>query len=51
MNQKELGKTGVLLPEIGLGTWQYCGGVEPIKKAIVLAPIFRHLSKKSSEAF
>jgi diketogulonate reductase-like aldo/keto reductase len=36
MNQKELGKTGVLLPEIGLGTWQYCGGVEPIKKAIVL---------------
>ena len=36
MNLKELGKTGVLLPEIGLGTWQYCGGVEPIKKAIVL---------------
>ena len=36
MNQKELGKTGVLLPEIGLGTWQYCGGVEPIKRAIIL---------------
>ena len=36
MNQKELGKTGVLLPEIGLGTWQYGGGMEPIRKAIVL---------------
>jgi diketogulonate reductase-like aldo/keto reductase len=36
MNEKELGKTGVRLPEIGLGTWQYHAGVEPIKKAIVL---------------
>jgi diketogulonate reductase-like aldo/keto reductase len=36
MNQKELGKTGILLPEIGLGTWQYSDGVEPIKKAIDL---------------
>jgi diketogulonate reductase-like aldo/keto reductase len=40
MKQKELGKTGVLLPEIGLGTWQYHGGVEPIKKAIVLGSSF-----------
>ena len=36
MTQKELGRTGVLLPEIGLGTWQYHGGVEPIRKAISL---------------
>ena len=36
MNRKELGKTGVLLPEIGLGTWQYHGGVKPIEKAIEL---------------
>jgi diketogulonate reductase-like aldo/keto reductase len=36
MNEKELGNTGVLLPEIGLGTWQYRVGVEPIRKAIVL---------------
>ena len=36
MNQKELGETGVLLPEIGLGTWQYRGGVEPIRRAIAL---------------
>jgi diketogulonate reductase-like aldo/keto reductase len=36
MNQKELGKTGVLLPEIGLGTWQYRAGLEPIQKAVDL---------------
>jgi diketogulonate reductase-like aldo/keto reductase len=36
MYLKELGKTGVPFPEIGLGTWQYRGGVEPIRKAIVL---------------
>jgi diketogulonate reductase-like aldo/keto reductase len=36
MNQKKLGNTGVILPEIGLGTWQYGGGLEPIEKAIVL---------------
>jgi diketogulonate reductase-like aldo/keto reductase len=36
MNQKELGKTGVLLPEIGFGTWQYRDGMEPIRRAIVL---------------
>jgi hypothetical protein len=36
MNLKELGQTAVLLPEIGLGTWQYRGGMEPIRKAIAL---------------
>lgn len=36
MESKELGKTGVKLPEIGLGTWQYSGGAAPITKAISL---------------
>jgi diketogulonate reductase-like aldo/keto reductase len=36
MNQKELGQTGLLLPEIGLGTWGYRGGAEPIKEAVAL---------------
>ncbi|MDP6560462.1 MAG: aldo/keto reductase [Candidatus Binatia bacterium] len=36
MEFKELGKTGVTIPEIGLGTWQYEGGVEPIRKGIEL---------------
>ncbi|OGQ78194.1 MAG: hypothetical protein A3F90_07720 [Deltaproteobacteria bacterium RIFCSPLOWO2_12_FULL_60_19] len=36
MDFKELGSTGVKLPEIGLGTWNYRGGVEPLRKAIEL---------------
>ena len=33
---KELGSTGVKLPEIGLGTWQYGGGTEPLIKGVDL---------------
>ena len=29
---KELGNTGVMVPEIGLGTWKYSGGVEPLRR-------------------
>ena len=36
MNRKELGKTGIELPEIGLGTWGYRGGVEPLKRGLAL---------------
>ena len=36
MEFKELGATGVKIPEIGLGTWQYGGGAEPILKGISL---------------
>ncbi len=36
MKSKELGATGVQLPEIGLGTWQYRGGTEPLRKGISL---------------
>ena len=36
MEFKELGATGVKLPEIGLGTWQYNGGTEPLRKGISL---------------
>jgi diketogulonate reductase-like aldo/keto reductase len=34
MLSKELGKTGVRVPEIGFGTWNYKGGVEPLRAAI-----------------
>ena len=34
MDFKELGPTGVKVPEIGLGTWKYRGGVEPLRKGI-----------------
>jgi len=36
MNYKELGQTGVRLPEIGLGTWEYKGGLAPLRKGIDL---------------
>ena len=36
MEQKELGKTGVMVSEIGLGTWRYRGGVKPLQKGIEL---------------
>lgn len=36
MNQKELGETGIWLPEIGLGTSKYQGGVEPLRRGIDL---------------
>ena len=36
VNQKRLGGTDVMLPEIGLGTWKYRGGVEPLRRGIKL---------------
>ena len=33
---KVLGSTGIKIPEIGLGTWQYGGGVEPLRKGLSL---------------
>jgi diketogulonate reductase-like aldo/keto reductase len=34
MNHRELGQTGVKLPEVGLGTWEYQGGVDPLKRGV-----------------
>ncbi|MFQ6028813.1 MAG: aldo/keto reductase [Dehalococcoidia bacterium] len=36
MELKELGGTGVMVPEIGLGTWKYRGGSEPLRRGIEL---------------
>ena len=36
MELKELGSTGVMLPEIGLGAWKYTGGLEPLQQGIDL---------------
>lgn len=33
---RELGGTGVRVPEIGLGTWRYKGGVEPLRRGVEL---------------
>ena len=34
MELKPLGNTDVMVPEIGLGTWNYSGGVEPLRRGI-----------------
>jgi len=36
MELKQLGKTGVMVPEIGVGVWRYRGGVEPLRRGIEL---------------
>ena len=40
MELKELGKTGVMVPEIGLGTWDYSGGTEPLRRGVELGAFF-----------
>ena len=36
MERKRLGSSGVMVPEIGLGTWRYTGGPEPLRRGIEL---------------
>jgi diketogulonate reductase-like aldo/keto reductase len=40
MRVKTLGNTGVQVPELALGTWQYRGGVEPLRAGIDLGASF-----------
>lgn len=40
MKSKWLGDTGVSIPEIGLGSWDYRGGVDPVRKGISLGAAF-----------
>lgn len=40
MIMKELGRTGVRLPEVGLGTWQYHGGYSPLRKGLEAGACF-----------
>lgn len=36
MELRQLSDTGVMLPEVGVGTWEYKGGVAPLRRAISL---------------
>ena len=36
MELKELGDSGVMVPEIGVGTWKYTGGIKPLRRGIAL---------------
>jgi diketogulonate reductase-like aldo/keto reductase len=38
MELKELGRTGVRVPEIGIGVWRYSGGVEPLRAGLAMGP-------------
>lgn len=40
MNAKELGRSGVLLPELAFGTWQYRGTAETLRRAVELGGVF-----------
>ena len=40
MLYKELGKTGVQIPELGIGMWHYQAGVEPIRKGLDAGALF-----------
>ena len=40
MELKRLGASGVMVPEIGLGTWRYTGGSEPLRRGIELGANF-----------
>jgi diketogulonate reductase-like aldo/keto reductase len=40
MKSKTLGNTGVQVPELALGTWQYRGGVGPLRAGIELGASF-----------
>jgi diketogulonate reductase-like aldo/keto reductase len=40
MQQRELGSSGVMVPEVGFGTWQYRGGSAPLRRAIELGAGF-----------
>jgi diketogulonate reductase-like aldo/keto reductase len=37
---KELANTGIQLPDLALGTWQYQGGVEPLRAGIAMGANF-----------
>jgi diketogulonate reductase-like aldo/keto reductase len=40
MEFRDFGRTGIQLPVVGLGTWQYRAGVEPLRAGIVLGARF-----------
>lgn len=40
MDTKELGATGVLLPEAGIGTWNYHAGPEPLRRGLEAGATF-----------
>ena len=40
MMVKELGRTGVFLPEVGIGTWNYTAGPSPLRRGLQAGALF-----------
>lgn len=40
MGFKELGSTGILVPEVGIGTWNYHGGSDPLRRGVQEGALF-----------
>jgi diketogulonate reductase-like aldo/keto reductase len=40
MMVKELGRTGVFLPEVGIGTWNYHAGPDPLRRGLEAGALF-----------
>jgi diketogulonate reductase-like aldo/keto reductase len=40
MTYKSLSNTGISIPEVGLGTWNYHAGVEPLRKGLEAGALF-----------
>jgi diketogulonate reductase-like aldo/keto reductase len=40
MLKKELGRTGIRIPEVGLGTWSYTGGPDPLRRGFERGAVF-----------
>jgi diketogulonate reductase-like aldo/keto reductase len=47
---KPLGNTGVQIPEIGLGTWGYHGGVEPLRRGLDAGALFIDTAESYGDA-
>ena len=40
MIRKELGTTGICIPEVGIGTWDYHAGPEPLRRGLAAGALF-----------
>jgi diketogulonate reductase-like aldo/keto reductase len=50
INYKPLGNTGIQIPEIGLGTWGYHGGTEPLRRGLDAGALFIDTAESYGDA-
>lgn len=47
MNRKRLGQTDIAIAEIGLGTWNYHGGAQPLRAGLQAGALFIDTAERS----